>query len=78
MKPVNKIQKILMDDFCLRQFDKTKSSSYINYDPSEFARIINEFYVNNKERKHEVQAPTDHHKRHEKGNKQKVNKNSHH
>ena len=49
MKPVNKIQKILMDDFCLRQFDKTKSSSYINYDPSEFARIINEFYVNNKE-----------------------------
>lgn len=46
-----KIQKIVMDPFCIRQFDKLKAYSCINYDPYEFANVINEFYLHNKDTK---------------------------
>ncbi len=48
---MQKIQKIVMDPFCLRQFESTKGYSHVNYDPQEFANIINEFYIDNKESK---------------------------
>lgn len=51
MKAINKTQKIVMNDFCLRQFNKSKTQSAINYDPIEFALIINEFYLKNKDSK---------------------------
>ena len=40
--------KIVLDPFCLRQFDKTKTNMYINYDQDEFTEKINSFYINNK------------------------------
>jgi len=51
MKAAQRLQKIVMDPFCIRQFDKTKAYSCVNYDPQEFAEIINEFYLNNKDTK---------------------------
>ena len=38
--------KIVLDPFCYRQFDKTKSSLFINYDMIAFAEKINEYYLN--------------------------------
>ncbi len=38
--------KIVLDPFCYKQFDKTKSSLFINYDMKAFAEKINEYYLN--------------------------------
>jgi hypothetical protein len=51
MTKAQKIQKIVMNHFCIRQFDKAKAYSCINFDPQECANIVNEFYLNNKETK---------------------------
>jgi hypothetical protein len=41
------VQKIVLDPFCYRQFDKTKTNLFINYDKNEFAERINKFYIEN-------------------------------
>jgi hypothetical protein len=38
--------KIVLDPFCYRQFDKTKSNIFINYDMKAFADKINDYYLN--------------------------------
>ena len=40
--------KIVLDPFCYRQFDKTKSSIYINYDRDNFTEKINDYYLSDK------------------------------
>jgi hypothetical protein len=44
---MKKIQKIVLDPFCYRQFDKNKTNLFINYDMSDFADKINSFYLEN-------------------------------
>jgi hypothetical protein len=41
----NAIKKIVLDPFCYRQFDKTKSKVYIDFDRELFADKINEIYI---------------------------------
>jgi hypothetical protein len=43
----NLIKKIVLDPFCFRQFDKTKSKFFINYDQTAFVDKINSFYIDN-------------------------------
>ena len=38
--------KIVLDPFCYRQFDKTKSNIFVNYDMKAFAEKIDEYYLN--------------------------------
>ena len=40
-------RKILMDNFALRQFKKDSSGIFINFDPKEFEKIVNDHYVKN-------------------------------
>lgn len=40
-------RKIIMDSFALRQFSKQQPSIYINYNPLEFEKIINDYYTSN-------------------------------
>lgn len=41
------VQKIVLDPFCYRQFDKTKTNLFINYDMQDFAQKVNNFYLEN-------------------------------
>ena len=37
--------KFVLDDFCVRQFDKTKAGlSFINFDKAEFTKKVQEAY----------------------------------
>jgi hypothetical protein len=47
-KNLSTVRKIVLDPFCYRQFDKTKTSVFINYDQEELAEKINQFYLDNK------------------------------
>jgi len=40
--------KIVLDPFCYRQFDKTTTSVFINYNSDDFTEKINDFYMNNR------------------------------
>lgn len=42
--------KIVLDPFCMRQFDKTKTNFFINYDPDGFESIVNSHYIENKDK----------------------------
>ncbi len=42
---MKKSLKFVLDDFCIRQFDKSKSGlSFINFDQTEFTKRIQEAY----------------------------------
>ncbi len=47
MNNLKKIQKLVVDPFCYRQFDKTKTNLAINYDRELFGEKVNEFYIQN-------------------------------
>lgn len=51
------IQKIVLDPFCLRQFDKTKTSVFINYDKDSFTEKVNSFYLENPDKIKDGYAP---------------------
>lgn len=50
MQKANKIKKIVLDPFCYKQFDKTKTNLVINYNQEEFADKINSYYLENQEK----------------------------
>ena len=39
----------MLNDFCLKQFEKAAGSNYINFEKAEFTARVNEFYLANKE-----------------------------
>jgi hypothetical protein len=41
------LKKIVLDPFCYRQWDITKTNNIINYDKEEFASRINQYYLDN-------------------------------
>ncbi len=49
--------KVVLDPFCYRQFDKTKTSVFINYNRDDFSEKINNFYMNNRNLLKEGYAP---------------------
>ena len=56
---MKKSLKFVLDDFCIRQFDKSKAGlSFINFDQSEFTKRVQEAYDTDSEIKlHDGYAP---------------------
>jgi hypothetical protein len=54
---MKKVQKIVLDPFCYKQFDKTKTNLFINFDKDEFTDKINNYYLSNKNSLKDGYAP---------------------
>lgn len=44
------LKKIVLDPFCFKQFDKSKTNLFINYNMEDFTEKINSYYIENKDK----------------------------